>query len=148
MNNVNAKGTFLCCKAVIPHLKQRGGGKFINMSSIAGKNGFANFALYCASKFAVVGFTNSLAKELARDNITVNAICPGVIRTKMWDYLADQLKKPGESIEESWKRHVEAMNPQGRPQPPEGMGALAVYFATDDNVTGQAVNVDGGVMLH
>jgi meso-butanediol dehydrogenase/(S,S)-butanediol dehydrogenase/diacetyl reductase len=64
--DVNVKGTFLCCKAVVPLMKKQGGGKIINLASIAGKGGFANMAHYCASKFAVVGFTNSLAKELAR----------------------------------------------------------------------------------
>lgn len=146
--NVNAKGVFLCCKAVIPYMKQQGSGKIINIASIAGKNGFPTLAHYCASKFAVVGLTNSLAKELARDNITVNAICPGIIRTYMWDLLADQWKQPGETVEQSWQRHLDTLIPQGRAQTPEDMGHLAIYFATADNVTGQAVNVDGGVELH
>ncbi len=145
---VNAKGLFLCSKAVIPHMKQRGGGKIINVASIAGKNGFATLACYSASKFAAVGFTNALAKELARDNITVNAICPGIVWTQMWQLLAELWKKPGESIEESWKRNLDTIIPQGRDQTPADMGALAVYFATNDNVTGQAINVDGGSELH
>jgi meso-butanediol dehydrogenase/(S,S)-butanediol dehydrogenase/diacetyl reductase len=146
--DVNAKGTFLCCKAVIPHMKRRGSGKIINVASIAGKNGYATLAHYCASKFAVVGFTNALAKEVAGDNVTVNAICPGNVRTDMWDYLADAWKQPGESAEEYWQRYLDTKIPQGRAQIPEDMGALAVYFATADNVTGQAFNVDGGLELH
>jgi len=145
---VNAKGVFLCCKAVIPVMKGQGGGKIINISSISGKRGAPTMAAYSASKFAVVGFTNSLAKELARDNITVNAICPGIIRTAMWDFLADKWKNPGETVEDSWQRHLDRAIPQGRAQTPEDMGHLAVYFATADNVTGQAVNVDGGAELH
>jgi len=145
---VNVKGVFLCCKAVIPHMKQRGGGKIINTASIGGKNAFPTLAHYCASKFAVVGFTNALAKELAKDNITVNAICPGIVWTQMWKLLADVWKKPGESIEESWKRNLDEIVPQGRAQTPEDMGQLAVYFATADNVTAQAFNVDGGTELH
>lgn len=66
----------------------------------------------------------------------------------MWDLLADQWKEPGETVEDSWKRHLDQMIPQGRAQTPEDMGQLAVYLATADNVTGQAVNVDGGVELH
>ncbi len=149
--DVNAKGVFLCCKAVIPHMKQRGGGKIINTASIAGKNGYPGLAHYCSSKFAVVGLTNACAKEVARDNITVNAICPGIIATQMWmgsGMLADAWKQPGESIEESYKRTVGEMIPQGVDQTPEDMGALAVYFATADHVTGQAHNVDGGTELH
>lgn len=146
--NVNAKGTFLCCKAVLKHMKERNGGSIINVSSIAGKNGYPSEAHYCASKFAVIGFSNTLAKEVARDNITVNCICPGIVRTYMWDYLAEQWKNPGETIEESWDRHVDTIIPQGRPQTPEDMGALAVVLATAKNITGQAINVDGGVELH
>jgi meso-butanediol dehydrogenase/(S,S)-butanediol dehydrogenase/diacetyl reductase len=144
--DVNIKGTFFCCKAVIPYMKQQGCGKIINVSSVAGKTGIPNLAHYCASKFAVIGFTNALAKELAKDNITVNTICPGIVRTDMWDYLADTWKQADESVEDSWKRHVETMIPQGRAQTSEDMGNLAVYFAMADNVTGQAFNVDGGFL--
>lgn len=145
---VNAKGVFLSCQAAIPRLRQNGGGCIINIASVAGKNGAPGMAHYCASKFAVVGFTNALAKELARFNIRVNAICPGILRTQMWEYLADTLKQPEESKEESWQRFVHTLIPQGRPQTPADIGALAVYLATAENVTGQAMNVDGGMELH
>lgn len=146
--DVNIKGTFLCCKAVIPLMKKQKRGKIINVASIAGKNGFANMSHYSASKFAVVGFTNSLAKELARDNITVNAICPGIVWTQMWVYLSREFRLPEhKSDEESYQYCLKTMIPQGRDQTPEDMGALALYFATNDNVTGQAVNVDGGNTL-
>jgi meso-butanediol dehydrogenase/(S,S)-butanediol dehydrogenase/diacetyl reductase len=145
---VNVKGVFLSCQAAIPVMKARGEGCIINIASIAGKNGAAGLAHYCASKFAVVGFTNSLAKELASSNIRVNAICPGILRTQMWEYLADTLKRPGEAKEQAWQRYVQALIPLGRPQTPEDIGQLAVYLATARNVTGQAINVDGGVELH
>ncbi|TDV17205.1 SDR family NAD(P)-dependent oxidoreductase [Paraburkholderia caballeronis] len=146
--DVNAKGTFLGCKAALPHLRAQRRGRIINVASIAGKEGFPNLAHYSASKFAVVGFTNALAKEVAREGITVNAICPGIVRTYMWDRLADEWKNAGESVEESWQRHQLTLIPQGRAQTPEDMGRLAVFFATMDNVTGQAVNVDGGFTFH
>lgn len=146
--DVNAKGTFLGCKAALPHMRGNRRGRIINVASIAGKEGFPNLAHYSASKFAVVGFTNSLAKEVAREGITVNAICPGIVRTYMWDRLSDEWKNAGESIEESWQRHQLTLIPQGRAQTPEDMGRLAVFFATMDNVTGQAVNVDGGFTFH
>jgi len=145
---VNVKGVFLSCQAAIPALKARGGGCIIKIASVAGKNGSAGLAHYCASKFAVVGFTNSLAKELAAANIRVNAICPGILRTQMWEYLADTLKRPGESKEQAWQRYVQTLIPLGRPQTPEDIGQLAVYLATAENVTGQAINVDGGIELH
>ena len=146
--DVNVKGVFLCCQAAIPHLRARGGGAILNVASVAGKNGVPGMAHYCASKFAVVGFTNSLAKELAGQGIRVNAICPGILRTQMWEYLAETLKAPGESREDSWQRYVKSMIPLGRPQTPEDIGQLAVYLVSAENVTGQAINVDGGMELH
>jgi meso-butanediol dehydrogenase / (S,S)-butanediol dehydrogenase / diacetyl reductase len=145
---VNVKGVFLSCKAALPVLKQRPEACIINIASVAGKNGAPGMAHYCASKFAVVGFSNSLAKEVARFNIRVNAICPGILRTQMWEYLADTFKRKGESKEESWQRYVSTLIPLARPQTPEDIGQLALYLATAPNVTGQAINVDGGMELH
>lgn len=143
---INVKGVFLCSKAAIPILKDRGAGSIINVSSVAGKCGFAGTAHYCASKHAVNGFTNALAKELALDSITVNAICPGIVWTYMWEQLADHHAAPGETREESWLRQQKLLIPQKRPQTAEDMGALALYFATQPNVTGQCWNVDGGMI--
>ncbi|MHC4164228.1 MAG: SDR family NAD(P)-dependent oxidoreductase [Planctomycetota bacterium] len=80
--------------------------------------------------------------------LDVNAICPGILRTRMWEYLADRLKAPGESLEESWQRYVASIVPLGRAQTPEDVGRLAVYLAGAENVTGQAINLDGGIDLH
>ena len=148
--DVNAKGVFLCSKAEIPHMKKQNWGRIINTASIAGKAGFPDLAHYSASKFAVVGFTNALAKELGRTKITVNAICPGIIGTQMWygdKGLAAKWKQSDESMDESWQRNQENLIPQGEAQTPEDMGDLAVYFATAPHVTGQAVAVDGGMTL-
>jgi meso-butanediol dehydrogenase/(S,S)-butanediol dehydrogenase/diacetyl reductase len=145
---VNAKGVFLSCQAAIPALARRGGGAIVNIASVAGKNGVPGLAHYCASKAAVVLFTNALAKELAPANVRVNAICPGILRTQMWEYLAETLKQPGETRDDSWQRYVRQFIPLGRPQTPDDIGQAAVYLATAPNVTGQAVNVDGGIELH
>jgi len=145
---VNVKGVFLSCKAALPLLKQRPGSCIINVASVAGKNGTPGMAHYCASKFAVVGFTNALAKEVACHDVRVNAICPGILRTQMWEYLADRFRGKEESKEDSWQRCVASLIPLQRPQTPEDIGQLAVYLATATNVTGQAINVDGGMELH
>ncbi|MBM4255814.1 MAG: SDR family oxidoreductase [Deltaproteobacteria bacterium] len=146
--DVNVKGVFLSCQAAIPAMKTNGKGCIINIASIAGKNGSAGLAHYCSSKFAVVGFSNSLAKELSATNIRVNAICPGILRTQMWEYLAEKFKRSDESKEDAWNRYIKGMIPLGRPQTPEDIGQLAVYLASAPNVTGQAINVDGGIEMH
>jgi meso-butanediol dehydrogenase/(S,S)-butanediol dehydrogenase/diacetyl reductase len=94
-----------------------------------------------------VGFTNALAKELAAREIRVNSICPGIVRTQMWEYLAEAVKEPGESKDQAFARWVKMFIPMGRPQTAEDIGRAALYLATSDNVTGQAINVDGGSVL-
>ena len=144
--DVNAKGVFLCYKASLAALKKAGGGAIINVASVAGKVGYADLAHYCASKFAVVGFTNALAKEVAKDNITVNAICPGIVRTYMWEQLLDARRDGDETRDTAWQRVALSQIPTGRAQTPEDMGDMAVYLASASNLTGQAISLDGGMM--
>ena len=144
---VNAKGVFLCCKAVIGLMKAAKSGRIINVSSIAGKDGAPNLSHYSASKFAVLGFTKALAKELGPFNVTVNAVCPGIIQTFMWEYMCPLRKEPGESEKEFWDRTIAQRIPLGRPQTPEDIGQAVVFLAKADNITGQAVNVDGGILM-
>lgn len=103
--DVNAKGVFLCSRAAIPHLTDRQTGTIINTASVAGKIPFRGLGHYCASKFANIGLTKVLALELASDNITVNAICPGIVRTPMWE---DVLTP---SQEESYEETIEDLMP-------------------------------------
>jgi meso-butanediol dehydrogenase/(S,S)-butanediol dehydrogenase/diacetyl reductase len=145
---VNAKGVFLCCKAALPALKRNGFGRIINIASVSGKDGYQRLAHYSASKYAVLGFTNSLAKEVAREGITVNAICPGVVRTSMWSMLSEEWRQEHETLEKSWERQVLSFVPQGRPQTPEDVGDLAVYLTLAPSLTGQSINLDGGLMSH
>jgi NAD(P)-dependent dehydrogenase (short-subunit alcohol dehydrogenase family) len=93
VNDVNIKGVFISCRAVIPHMIQRKYGKIVNISSMVGKEGIPLFVHYCASKFAVIGLTQALAKEVAVHNINVNAVCPGVVRTPLWDPLLQQSRR-------------------------------------------------------
>ena len=98
---VNVRGTYLCSQAVARHMIGRGGfGKIIIISSGAGKKGIARYAAYCASKFALIGFTQSLAHELAPFNVNVNAICPGLVDSERVDFIAAALVPEGQSAEE------------------------------------------------
>ncbi|WP_128226267.1 SDR family oxidoreductase [Halobacteriaceae archaeon SHR40] len=136
--DVNVKGMFLVSRAVIPHLRDSGG-TIVNTASIAGSIGAAGLAHYCSSKHAVLGLTKSLSLELAPD-VTVNALCPGIVETPMWsDVLTPET---GEAYEDTIDRTI----PMGRDQTPEDMGRLAVFLAENRNITGQSVVVDGGIL--
>ncbi len=148
---VNAKGIFLCSKAVIPHMMERGSGRIVNISSISGKNGYPGQGVYGTSKFAAIGLTQVLARELAKYNITVNAICPGIIYTHMWEYLSSlRAEEMGLTPDEVFKKITTERIPLGRPQSPEDIGNLVVFLASDEakNITGQSINVDGGLVTH
>jgi meso-butanediol dehydrogenase/(S,S)-butanediol dehydrogenase/diacetyl reductase len=148
--NINARGVFLCCQAELKLMREHQSGRIINLASIAGKVGFPDLSHYSASKFAVIGFSNAFAKEVAREGITVNALCPGVVGTGMWrgeQGLSARWAQPGESELQSWERHQSSLLPQGEAQTVEDMGQLAVYLACAPHVTGQAIAVDGGFSL-
>jgi meso-butanediol dehydrogenase/(S,S)-butanediol dehydrogenase/diacetyl reductase len=150
VNDVNAKGVFLCCRAVVPHMMERRAGRIINISSMVGKEAMPFFVHYCASKFAVIGLTQGLAKELAGYDVNVNAVCPGVVRTPLWEPLLDQLSETkGISRGEAWQEFVDGI-PLGRPQEPEDIGEIVAFLASDRarNMTGQGINVTGGMQLH
>jgi meso-butanediol dehydrogenase/(S,S)-butanediol dehydrogenase/diacetyl reductase len=150
MMQVNVKGVFLCCKAVAPGMMARRQGRIINTASIAGKRGNARAAAYCASKFAVVGFTQAFAHEMAPHNVTVNAVCPGILGTAMWlDHLIERrAEHQGDDRQATFTQYASALMPLGRPQTPEDIGEAVVYLARADNVTGIALNVAGGLVMH
>ena len=151
---INAKGTFLCCKAVSQILIKQGyGGKIINMSSVSGINGVANFGAYCASKFAVRGLTQVLAKELGPHDIQVNAICPGMIETERTQEIAKALSKEGVSIEEfiqEDKKKVIATTPLGKIATPNDIAQIAAFLASSESnlITGKSFTVDGGATMN
>jgi meso-butanediol dehydrogenase / (S,S)-butanediol dehydrogenase / diacetyl reductase len=120
----------------------------VNTASIAGKQGNANMSAYCGSKFAAIGITQSLALELAPFNITVNAICPGIVGTAMWlEHLMPSNTTDEDKKTENFEKSVNKMIPLGRPQTAEDMGQAALYLATARNVSGIALTVAGGMTM-
>ena len=150
IQNVNAKGPFLCCRAVARAMIKRGqGGKIINMSSISGQRGVARFAAYCASKFAVRGFTQSLALELAPYKINVNVICPGLMETERVADMAAALAPEGVSAETQRQWMIEQANatiPLGRVGQADDVARTAAFLASaeSDYLTGLSLTVAGG----
>jgi NAD(P)-dependent dehydrogenase (short-subunit alcohol dehydrogenase family) len=131
-------------------MMERRQGKIISISSMVGKEAIPLFIHYCASKFAVMGLTQGLAKELAPYGINVNAVCPGVVRTPLWEPLLEQLSvNKGISRDEAWNEFVEGI-PLKRPQEPEDIGEVVAFLASDRarNMTGEGVNVSGGMQMH
>ena len=140
---VNVKGIFLMSKTALPALKASSNAAIVSTASIAGKRGSANLAAYCASKFAAVGLTQSMAQEFAPFGIRVNAICPGVVGTAMWlDHL---MANQGAA---AFDNRMTDMMPLGRPQTADDMGQAAVYLAPAPNVTGISLNVAGGFEMN
>ncbi|MFE6689168.1 SDR family NAD(P)-dependent oxidoreductase [Streptomyces sp. NPDC057743] len=140
----NLDGVFLSSRAALPLLRAGGGGSIVNFSSVSGRAGFPKVAHYCAAKFGVIGFTAALALEVAKENIRVNAVCPGIVRSNMWRYLLSEFVRPGESEEECWER-MRGMIPQRQFQTAEDIAGLVRYLASAPRVTGQAIGVDGGM---
>jgi 3-hydroxybutyrate dehydrogenase len=148
--NVNLTGPYLCTKAVLPTMLRHRYGRIINIASTAGKGPGRYVSAYCASKFGLLGFTQCVALEVATENITCNAICPGWVWTPMADAeIPDIARLEGISSEEV-KRQILAGIPQQRTVTPEEVAALAVYLASDEaaGMTGQAMNLDGGRITH
>ena len=147
---VNAKGVFFCLQRVAREMIPRRSGTIINIASIAGKGyaGTSN-AIYAASKGSVISLTRTAALQLARHDINVNAICPGITVTALSEAnLAIRARDEGLSVEEMTRRR-NAVIPLGRANEPEDVAALAVFLASPGarNITGQSLNVDGGVIL-
>ncbi|ADD76838.1 MULTISPECIES: glucose 1-dehydrogenase [Pantoea] len=151
---VNTTGVWLCCREAAKYMVQQNGGSLINTSSGQGRKGFIYTPHYAASKMGVIGITQSLALELARWNITVNAFCPGIIESEMWDYndrvwgeiLSTQQKTYGKGeLMAEWVENI----PLKRAGQPQDVAGLVAFLASDDAryITGQTVNVDGGLIF-
>jgi NAD(P)-dependent dehydrogenase (short-subunit alcohol dehydrogenase family) len=144
---VNVDGVFFACQAVLPHMLERRRGDIVNIASWSGKAGAAYFGPYCASKFAVIGLTQALAKEVADRGLRVNAVCPGIVAgTEM------RVRVDRESRELGRPTSAERVAgiPMGRLGTPEDVAGVVAFLVSDDAryVTGQAINVTGGLWMH
>jgi NAD(P)-dependent dehydrogenase (short-subunit alcohol dehydrogenase family) len=139
--DVNMTGAFLGCRAAVPALRRSGGGSIVNVGSITGIRGTEEMVAYSASKSGIVAMTSSLALDLARDNIRVNAVCPAAIRTRM---VTDWLSAEPDS--EAAEAKVLAKHPIGRIGRPEEVASVIAFLASDDAsfMTGLSIPVDGG----
>ena len=146
--NVNLRGVLIVTQRVLPSMLERRSGRIINISSMAGKEGLPNLACYCATKFGVIGLTQSLAREVADREVTVNAVCPGVVRTPLWDNPDTGILRDLDG-ENGWQSFLAGI-PLGRPQSAEDIGHACAYLASDAaaNITGEALNVSGGQQVH
>lgn len=146
---INLTGAMLCSRTIIPHLRARGGGTIVNVSSNVGRRGFPNRAPYVCSKWALHGLTQTLALELAADGIRVNAICPGPVETER---LKGSMRRMAEArgvtidaIREEWV----AESPMNRFATEAECAQVALFLASDASsaMTGQALNVTAGVVM-
>jgi len=151
---MNLKSAYLSCRAVARVMIPRKQGRIINMSSVSGRQGEQLLSAYCAAKFGVIGFSQTLAKELARHNITVNTVCPGYVYTPGWEKLAQEVKdrQPAlgeKSLQEIFDARVKEVTPLRRPQSPEEIAGLVAYLASEEarSITGQAISIDGGIVM-
>ena len=148
---VNGLGVLICMQEAARQMMAQGeGGKIINTSSIAGREGYDIQPHYSASKFAVIALTQAGARAFAEHGITVNAFCPGVVRTELWEQLDREFmaqglfENPGDAMAEFAKRIL-----LGRTSTPDDIVGLASFLASDDSdyITGQSIMVDGGMVL-
>lgn len=147
--DVNTKGVFLMTRSVLPSMMEHGSGNIVNIASAAGKRGSRLFSHYSASKFAVIGFTQSVALEVGELGIRANSVCPGLIATPMQDReVAWEAKLRGISEQSIRDRYFAAV-PLGRLGTPADVAKVVVFLASDDAqyITGESVDVGGGFAI-
>ncbi len=146
---VNLGGVYRCIRCALPDMVQAGRGRIVNIASVAGLTGYAYVTAYCAAKHGVIGLTRSLAMELARKNITVNAVCPGYSDTDMVrDAVANIQAKTGRD-EAAARAALTSHNPQGRLITPEEVAQTVLWLcgASAGSITGQSIAVAGGEVM-
>lgn len=134
---INLKGTFLVTKAVTPYMMKKRNGRIINLSSVVGVTGNAGQSNYSASKAGIIGFTKSVAKELASRNIRANAVAPGFINTDMTSVLSDDVKA-----------NINAQIPMKRMGTAREIANVVYFLGSEESsyITGQVINIDGGMV--
>jgi len=152
MFEVNVFGVFNCYSAAAKQMiKQGGGGKIVGCASIVAFKPFAMLSHYSASKFAVRGFTQAFAMEMAEHKITVNGYAPGIVGTAMWDLIDEELgKKTGAKKGDTIKKYSEDLIALGRTSVPEDVAKCVSYLASPDSdyMTGQTLVIDGGIVFN
>jgi NAD(P)-dependent dehydrogenase (short-subunit alcohol dehydrogenase family) len=149
--NINLKGVFLCTQAAVVSMIEQRYGRIVNISSMAGKTGEPLTSPYCATKFGVIGFTQSIALELGKHNITVNAVCPGPVDTDLIrQSVAQSAKIKGMAPEDFLQEFFINPTPLGRIAQPVDIARAVIFLASDDAefITGSTLNVSGGREMH
>ena len=147
--DINLKGTFLCMQSAIKIMDKQKSGSIICMSSQSGKVGGSQYQAYCASKFGVIGIVQSAAMEFAKSGIRINAVCPGVVITPMWDKQTEAYAKKRGINPEEVMPYFESKIPMGRIGTLEEVVSVTEFLASDDSsyLTGQSINVSGGQVM-
>ena len=147
--DINLKGTFLCMQSAIKIMDKQKSGSIICMSSQSGKVGGSQYQAYCASKFGVIGIVQSAAMEFAKSRIKINAVCPGVVLTPMWDKQVNSYAKKRNIKPEEVMPYFESKIPMGRIGTLDEVVNVTFFLASNDSsyLTGQAINVAGGQLM-
>lgn len=144
--DVNIKGTVYSCREALKIMRPQKYGKIVNMSSIAAKSCAGGFSVYSATKAAVLALTASLGREAALDNVNVNCICPGIIKTSMWEDILDQIAGQDQETRDKVWAEWNKGTPNGKPQDPIDIAYMTAFLCTDETryITCQNIGVDGG----
>jgi 3-hydroxybutyrate dehydrogenase len=147
---VGLRGPYQYCRAVVPLMRAAGWGRIINISSVNGKKGAEFCTAYCTAKHGIIGFTRALALELAKTNITVNAVCPGYVRTALTDRTMGQRTQMFGLSREGMEQAAMRQIPQGVVMTPEEVAPSVVFLASPAaaRITGESMNVSAGLVMH